>query len=178
MLGSLPPTARLARRLGFLPLLAAIAFLAGCGGGKGKQDIVSGKVTMNGQAVSGIVVFVCSDGKEISSPTAPDGGYQIVAPAKGEAKIAVKGMGAMPAGGAAGGPAPGMPGMPGGGAGGGKAPPEGAPGGPNAPKADMPGMGGSGAGGVAPPAKYASPTTSGLTVTVTGGEQKHDIDLK
>lgn len=136
------------RLLAALPLLAAIIWTAGCGGGKGATDSVQGKVTMDGKPVSGEITFVCSDGKEFKSPLALDGGYFITAPAKGEAKIGIKGMST--------GAAPKKPDTKGGG--------------------ELPGMGGA-ASGVAPPAKYADPAKSGLTYTIKGGNETHDITL-
>lgn len=84
------------RALVMLPLFAALVWTAGCGGGKSKTESVSGKVTLEGKPVSGEITFVCSDGKEIKSPLAPDGGYSILNPAKGDAKIGVKSMGSAP----------------------------------------------------------------------------------
>jgi hypothetical protein len=147
MIGSIRP----ARLLAVLPLVAAIAWVAGCGGGKSKTESVSGKVTLDGKPVSGEITFVCSDGKEIKSPLGTDGGYSILAPAKGEAKIGIKSMTAAVGGGK-------------------EAGKEGA-----SKSAELPGMGGSS--GAVPPAKYGNPASSGLTYTVKGGEEKHDITL-
>lgn len=139
----------LSRRLALCSLALAVAVAVGCGGSKGSKDSVSGKVTSNNQPVSGLIEFTFSDGKMLASPLAPDGGYSIPAPPKGDAKVAVKGLGAPPG-----------PGI--------KA-------GAEMPKGvDMPGGVG---GGVQPPAKYGNPTTSGLTYTVKGGEEKKDFDL-
>lgn len=142
MIGSIRP----ARLLAVLPLLAAIAWVAGCGGGKSKTESVSGKVTLDGKPVAGEITFVCSDGKEVKSPLAPDGGYSIIAPAKGEAKIGIKSMTIA--------------------VGGGKE---------TSTKADLGNLGTNT--GATPPAKYGNPTTSGLTYTVKGGDEKHDIAL-
>ena len=74
----------------FLLLLAGA--LAGCGGkSDGAKDSVYGKVTLNGQPVTGQVVLIGSDNKEISSLIAADGEYRIVNPPKGEARVLVKG---------------------------------------------------------------------------------------
>jgi len=132
----------------FLPVLLlafGMVLAVGCGGSKGSKDAVSGKVTLNGQAVSGEITFVASDGKEFKSPLAMDGGYSVLNVPKGEAKISVKTLGGI-------------------------APPS------KDVKAEMPGMPAGGS-GVAPPAKYGNPATSGLTYTVKGGEEKHDITL-
>jgi len=80
-----------------LLLLAAIAFvvlMSGCTGtSKGIQNSVSGKVTLNGDPVSGTVVFVGSDGKEAMSPISAEGKYDIPNPPQGTVKILVKGTG-------------------------------------------------------------------------------------
>jgi hypothetical protein len=70
---------------------------AGCsgkeGGSSGSSDVITGKVTMNGQIVAGQVVFIGSDKKEIMSMIGPmDGSYQIPNPPKGEGQFLIKGM--------------------------------------------------------------------------------------
>ena len=123
--------------------------IAGCGGGgKGKGDTVSGKVTLNGNPVAGEVIFVGSDGKESKMLISMDGSYTVASVAKGEAKIGVKSM-SMGIGNA---PAP-----------------------TGAGKSDMPGV--TPASGVPAPAKYSNPSSSGLTYTVKGGDEKFDIVL-
>jgi hypothetical protein len=128
-------------------LLSVLLWGTGCGP-KGPKNSVSGKVTLNGKAVTGQVTFIGPDSKEITSAINPDGTYMIPDPPAGQAKIVVKGMPGMPAGG--------VP------------PPAGksidAPG---ATAAEM---------GVPPPAKYALPD-NGLTFNVTGGKQTHNIEL-
>ena len=140
------------RTLGLALTALAIAMLAGCGsGGKDSKNQVTGKVTLDGKPVSGTVYFQFSDNKELTSPISPtDGTYQIIDAPSGQVKVSIKG------------------GL--GGAGPTSKPPaaKGAP--------EMPEMGG-GAGGVPPPAKYGSPTTSGLTFEVKGGKQTYDIPL-
>lgn len=141
------PTASPAIRiLTVLSLAFAVALTSGCGGGgKSGKDQVSGKVTMGGNAVSGEITFIGSDGKEVKSPLAPDGGYQIIGLPKGKAEILItKGL-----------------------ASGGAPVPKGA--------GEMPGMPAAG-GGTLPPASYAK-KGNGLSVDVTGGDQKHDITL-
>ena len=137
----------LSRRLALCSLALAVAVAVGCGGSKGSKDSVTGKVTMNNQAVNGTIEFTFSDGKMIASPLAPDGGYAILGPPKGDAKVAVKGSGGSASMG-----------------------PKGAEG----PKMDMASAAG---GGVQPPAKYGKAETSGLTYTVKGGEEKKDFEL-
>jgi hypothetical protein len=140
---------RPARLLAALPLLAAIIWAAGCGGGKGKTDSVSGKVTLDGKPVAGEITFICSDGKEFKSPLTQDGGYSIIAPPKGVAKIGVKGM---------------LLGL------GGTLKKADSKGGESLAT-------GPGSSGVAPPAKYADPAKSGLTYDIKGGSETHDIAL-
>jgi len=121
---------------------------SGCGGSGGKGEI-KGKVTLDGQPVRGIVVFVVGD-KEVSAGTLPpDGVYAAFNVPKGAAKIKVlKDPAAMPMGGPA--PPPG-----------GKAPET---------------AGSTSAAMVPPPDKYTS-LDNGLTLNVTGGRQTHDIAL-
>ncbi len=109
---------------------------------------VTGKVTLGDRPVSGQVVFIYADGKELASPTTGDGSYTIADPPTGSVKICVRPM-----------------------AGGGLTPPPKAGGG-EIPK-DAPG-----AGGIAPPGKYGNPATSGLTYEVKAGKQEHNITLK
>jgi predicted small secreted protein len=83
-------------RFAILPsLLLVFSFsLAGCGGGgKSGADSVSGKVTLGGQAVSGEIVFVGPDKKELASPIGKDGTYQISGASKGENQVLVRSMG-------------------------------------------------------------------------------------
>ena len=140
------------RTLGLAATALAIALLAGCGsGGKDSKNQVTGKVTLDGKAVAGTVYFQFPDNKELTSPiSATDGAYQIIDAPNGQAKVSIKGgLG----GGAPTSKPPAMKGAP-----------------------EMPEMGG-GPGGVAPPKKYGSPTTSGLTFEVKGGKQTYDIPL-
>ncbi|MBM3979870.1 MAG: hypothetical protein FJ304_06230 [Planctomycetes bacterium] len=57
------------------------------------KNEVTGKVTLGDKAVSGQVVFVYSDGKELSSPISGDGSYSIPDPPAGSVKVCVRGMG-------------------------------------------------------------------------------------
>jgi hypothetical protein len=92
------PVIRPHRHSRFLPciaFLAAAIFIIGCGGcgggTTGNANYIKGKVTLEGKPVSGTVIFVGSDKKEISSPTSVDGLYQIPNPPKGEGYFLVKG---------------------------------------------------------------------------------------
>ena len=149
--GSVVSVVRPLALLGFLATLSA----GGCSSssGSGSGNAISGKVTLNGQAVAGTLAFTGPDNKEVSAPINADGTYQVTLPGKGDYTILVKPLAAgMNKGGA---PVP---------------PPKDAP----APK-DMPDIKGSP--GVPPPARYAQPN-NGLKLTVTGGPQTHDIELK
>jgi len=138
------------RSLG-LCLLLGLILTTGCGGGKsGSGTTVTGKVTLEGQPVNGIVHFVHATAPEATAPSGPDG-YTMINPPLGQVKVLVK---AMP--GAA---APGA------------ATPKGSP--------ELPSMAGtSTAQGVAPPAKYGHPGTSDITYEVKAGKQTFDIPLK
>ena len=131
----------------------SIAMLTGCGsGGKDAKNQVTGKVTLDGKAVSGTVYFQFPDNKELTSPiSSTDGTYQIIDAPIGQAKVSIRG-----------------------GLGGASAPTSKPPAMKGAP--EMPEMSGGG-GGVPPPTKYGSPTTSGLTFEVKGGKQTYDIPL-
>ncbi len=78
-----------------LPALvfSSLLFLAGCdsssGGGK---NGVSGKVTLDGKAVAGSVIFVGSDGKEVPVLIKTDGTYSVDLPS-GKYKVAVRSLG-------------------------------------------------------------------------------------
>lgn len=140
-----------------VPLLLACLMLffgPGCGGGgKGPSNVVTGKITLNGQPVMGTVVFIGPDNKEVlGGVSAGTGEYRVDNPATGLNKILVRGLGGAGAPGPAGKPMV-------------------APGGKD--PANM--VGGQ---GVPPPAKYGSVKTSDLTFNVTGGQETHDITLK
>lgn len=146
----MPPNTHRLRLVLVLTFIAAVLGIAGCGkSGGGAKDSVTGKVSLNGQPVSGQVIFIGSDNKEYGSPIGTEGNYQIIGAPKGEATILVKALGATMT------PGPKGPG--------GKAP-------------EMPGMPAT-SGATAPPARYGT-AAGGLKITITGGEQKHDIELK
>jgi len=131
-------------------ILTALAFGTGCPG-KAGTNAVSGKVTLDGKPVSGTVIFVWPDSKELASPIGPDGSYSIPNPPPGQVKILVKGMtsGAVEA--PVGGPPPGAGDL------------------PKIPNAST---------GVQPPAKYGDASTSDLSYEVKAGKQSHDLALK
>jgi len=143
-----------ARRISpLVPLVFALACLAGLGGCKKKDaadNAVSGKVTLKGAPVAGIVTFIYADGKEVNSPTnQADGTYTIFNPAPGEVKIVVK---AMP-GAVVGGPKGKESGVV-------KDAPT-----PDAGKA------------VPPPQRYTNASSSPLKYEVKAGKHTHDIPL-
>lgn len=135
-----------ALRLMLACLLAAA--LVGCGS-SGPSDTLSGKVTLNGQPVNGMVVLTGADGKTAQSMISPDGVYIVVNPPKGECSVLVKG----------------MPGMP-----------MSAPTAPKDAGGKMPGVSESKI-GVPPPAKYAQANNGLAKVNITGGKQTHNIEL-
>lgn len=126
--------------------LMALVFIAGCG--DPLANSVSGKVTLDGQAVSGTIRFVGANGNEVESLLGDDGSYTVVDPPKGEVQIAIT--------------AP--PDMQG------DILPDDAP--------DLPDMNeAAGTNQIPPPEKYSDPAKSNLTFTVTTGKQTHDIPL-
>lgn len=129
-------------------LLILVLAAPGCEANRGS---VSGKVTLNGKPVAGVVMFVGADNKEASSPIVADGSYTIRNPPTGPVKVlvtAIPGMGAATAN-----------------------LPRGAP-----PVPPPPGGATTSTAGVPPPARYAS-ATNGLTLDVTGSDQRYDIQL-
>jgi len=74
-----------------LTLLIAAILAAGCGE-KQAANVVSGKVTLDGEPVSGTVVFIGADSKEASAPTNLEGAYKIENPPLGQCKVLVRGM--------------------------------------------------------------------------------------
>jgi len=75
-------------------IVASLVAVVGCGGGSSGpgKDSVSGKVTLNGAAVSGTVTFIGPDNRPVESPIRPDGGYTIEKPSVGANRITVRGM--------------------------------------------------------------------------------------
>jgi len=66
----------------------------GCGNKNvGYNDSVSGTVMLNGQPVSGEVVFQWANNKENVSLISPDGKYNIINPEKGKVNILVRKIG-------------------------------------------------------------------------------------
>lgn len=138
-----------------LGLAAVVSLGLGCSG-KLKNE-VTGKVTLDGKAVSGNLIFVGADKKELAPILLkPDGSYTTDLP-PGEYTVAVRGMA-----GVGGGPAP-------------MSTPTTVPSGVTK-MPEMPGGAGS-LGGTAPPEKYADAATSGLTFKSTGGKQTKDFPL-
>src|SRR4051812_37169789 len=89
-----PQLVRKSQRLfGLLLCAASFAIAAGCGsGGKDAKNQVTGKVTLDGKPVNGVIVFVGSDNKEYSSPIgSADGHYQIIDAPNGSMKVYIKG---------------------------------------------------------------------------------------
>jgi hypothetical protein len=80
-----------------LLLLASFGMVTGCGGKSGDKNTmkseVTGKVTLGDKPVSGQVVFVYSDGKELVSPITGDGSYMLADPPTGSVKIYIRSMG-------------------------------------------------------------------------------------
>jgi hypothetical protein len=110
-------------------------------------------VTVGDKHASGEVIFISSEGNEYKSPLNPqDGSYKISGAPVGTHTVVIKGMGAT-----------GLQGAPVGGT----KPPK------DMKMPDMPEI----AVGVPPPARYADPKTSGLTIEVTGGDQTQDFTL-
>jgi hypothetical protein len=146
----LPPAARRPGRRALLALLPAI-FLWAAGCDTGPRSVLSGKVTLSGQPVSGSLTFVGPDAQEVTVPINPEGTYNCPNPPGGDVKVLVKGFDlprvvAVPA-------AAKRPKLP-----------------------DTPGAGPQ-AVGVRPPARYGLPGNA-LTVNVQGGKQTYDITLK
>ena len=141
------------RPLCLVAAFGALAFIPGCPAGD-VGNVVIGKVTLEGKAVSGTITFHGADNKEVTSAiNQPDGSYVIPNPPKGKNTITIKGLlgGGVVVAGA----------------------------GDKdkltkekfeAPKVSL-------TGGVAPPAKYENPATSLLTFDVKGGKETNDIAL-
>lgn len=147
------------RRLAVVLLLAAPA-VGGCG--KRGGTTVSGKVYYEGKPLtSGSVIFIDARGNTLPTVIRPDGSYQVVGVARGEAKIAVVSHARSPAGLRLGGrgtspaaarlPATAPPGHE-----------------SKAPQSRPPAI----------PARYRDPDQSQLTCEVTGRDQSHDIELR
>ncbi len=135
-------------------LMVILAAIPGCPGAPQVTNLVTGKVTLGGKRVEGIVSFIGADNKSVDAPIGPDGVYNIANPPMGKVKITVK-------------PAPGLA------AGVGGAVPQGA-----APVGgELKGKGGKEyVPGVPPPAKYATPD-NGLTYEVKGGKEEKNLQL-
>lgn len=142
------------RRLVAVLALPLLAWLGGCT--DGPRDLVHGKVTLDGQSVAGEIVFVGAGDKKFKAPIL-DGKYSLAGAPAGTYKVAIEAGPGAP-GGVKDGPAP--------------------PGKDLKTGDKMTGMPeAKGGGGVAPPAKYNSVETSGLTLEVKGGKQEKDWAL-
>jgi hypothetical protein len=90
-----PPTFYSLVRCASLALsLSVLVWSAGCS--KGAKDSVTGKVTLNGQKVTGTLTFTGPDKKSVTAPINPDGTYLIENPSKGDNTITVQGLGTGP----------------------------------------------------------------------------------
>jgi hypothetical protein len=147
-----------ARRSVATCLLFAITAISGCGGGKGE---VSGRVLFKNEPLaSGRVTFLCQTGtKEVFSSEIVKGKYTISGVPVGPVKITVETFPPAPAASVPtkipGGLPPDIKGLP-------------EPGAPPAPREKF----------VAIPPRYGNLGQSGLSYTVTQGEQTHDIPLQ
>ena len=148
------------RRIAAPCLLALLCLAAGgCGGATGS---VSGKVTYKGEPLGGGQVLFYSVGQATAtSPIGPDGTYNIDKIAAGPVKIAVETASAKPAKRPPGIPTP---------------PPDAMI--KDASTSPLYNPQGQSKGKYVPiPEEYGDAEKSGLTYTVTGGSQSHDIDL-
>src|SRR5262249_36775559 len=79
------------RLLSVVVLSACIFVAAGCQ--RPPKDSVSGKVTLNGQPVMGIIRFIGSKGVEAIGPIMPDdGSYTIHNPPQGDVDVTIEAM--------------------------------------------------------------------------------------
>lgn len=132
-------------------MFASPLLTCGCSGGgsSGPTNVVKGKCTLNGQSVSGDVIFVGADKKEFKTTIALNGEYTITNPPKGEYQVLVRASGAMAS----------------------------APPGGDKTKMSDPSGGAGTLKGAEPPSKYAKADNGLPKVDYKGGELKHDIEL-
>jgi hypothetical protein len=128
-------------------ILLILGFASGCGEG-GPANSVSGKVTLNGDPVTGTIVFL-GKGKEATGSIGLTGEYFVSDPPLGDVSVVIKPNTSVPA------PVGMSPG--------------------NAGSAAMPGMPNVKA-AATPPAKYAD-ASSGLNYTVAAGKQTKNFEL-
>ena len=167
----------LARSAGACFLIAAMT-LMGCKSGNPDYPVkVSGKVTHNGTTVGGgTITFHTADGAPIQAPIAPDGTYAFASLPEGTFGVTIETESINPSKkkeeykGAVGGGPQGMYGKSSG-----KASPQKSKGAENSPAPDGAQVAESIY--VKIPAKYNDKATSGLTVTLKKGEQKHNFEL-
>jgi hypothetical protein len=84
------PCSRFCRCFALLALSALVGGL-GCGGAKEARDSVSGKVTLNGEPINGMISFRSGE-NETSPVPILNGIYKIENPPKGEVDIIIKEM--------------------------------------------------------------------------------------
>ena len=143
----------------------ALVALAGCS----SKGTVTGKVTYQDKPLTGgTVLFASAEGSQ-SSPIGEDGTYTISNMPTGPAKISVETESAQVKGKGTPGPGAGAKGAP---------PPKGAEPPPEAAKSSYAQGPPRAKSAEKIPGTYADPESSGLTYTVTGGNQTHDIALK
>lgn len=88
---SLVPASRLLRYTAVATLLALCGILASLGcGGTGKSSL-SGKVTLKGSGVTGDIILIGADKKEIKGDIL-NGNYRIENPPKGEYDVVIRGL--------------------------------------------------------------------------------------
>jgi len=140
----------LRRWLAAVLLIPAMLVLSGCGSG-GPTGDVSGKVSFQGKALpSGRIIFLCEGGdKPVLSSAIKDGEYSIQKAAVGHARVTVETFQFK------------------------QVPVPGAPKTSNLPGSDAPPPGPY----VPIPQRYRTPDSSGLTYTITKGQQTKDFDL-
>ena len=130
-----------------------IGILAGC---QAKSPTLEGQVTIDGQTITdGCVVVKGDDGKTATGPIGPDGRYAVSNAPRGSVKLAISPSAVAtmttPKGKSKGQAAPRTP--------------------------DYMPIGPSTAASIAIPAKYQTTETSGLTTTLSGGSNRHNLEL-
>ncbi len=135
-------------RAHFAAAIVVATLLSGCAN-RDSVDVVSGKVTFQGKPVSGQIVLVSSDGKEVATILGAEGNFIFVNVPKGEAKVLVRARTAMLGKTDRSGNV--------------RPPPVGAK------------MLAAASGGAIPPARYAKPNE--LKLVLVGGQQVQDFDL-
>jgi len=132
----------------WLWVLPVLLLLPGCGGGLASS--IEGKVTLDDKNVTGNVIYVGGDDKELVAPIRPDGTFTVLNPPTGKGMFMVRSVG-----GAGSGPV--VMGIKKG-------------------TFTQPKIGDMVAGGVDPPVKYATPMGA-IKYDMPGGHQKFDLKL-